>query len=92
MHVAHSMQGGTGPGSCDAVHWLDSLLQYGAHSERLSESVASLCHRLANSIVPWADVRGLIASRIIALDKFPGVHPVGISKALQRVVGRAICK
>ena len=54
MHVARSMQGGSGPGGCEAVHWQDSLVRYGAHSERFHESVASLCHRLANSIVPWA--------------------------------------
>ena len=90
MHVAHSMQGGVGPGGCDAVHGQDSLLRYGAHSERLCESIASLCCRWANSIVLWADVRGLIASHLIALDKCLGVHPVGIGEALLRVVSKAI--
>ena len=91
MHVACSMQGGASPGGCDAVHWQDSLLRYGAHSERLRESVASLCPRLSNFIVPWADVRGLIASHIVGLDKCSAVCPVGIGKALLRVVSRAIC-
>ena len=91
IHVAHLMQGGAGPGGCDAVHWQDSLLCYGAHHERLHKSVASLCHRLANSIVPWADIRGLITSHLIVLDKCPGVRPVGIGEALWRVVSKAIC-
>ena len=82
-----------------AIRWLsekgrgkkeDSLICYGPHNERLHESVASLCHRLANSIVLWAAVRGLIASCLITLDKCPGVHPVGIGEALRRVVGKAI--
>ena len=91
MHVACSMQGEAGPRGCDAIHWQDSLLRYGAHSERLRESVACLCCRLANSIVPWADIRGLIANSLIALDKYPGVHSVGIGEALWRVVSKAIC-
>ena len=91
MHVARLMQGEAGPGGCDAVHWQDSLVRYGAHSERFHQSVTSLCHRLANSIVPWADVRGLIASRIIGLDKCPGVCPAGNDEALLRVVSKAIC-
>ena len=91
MHVAHLMQGGVGPGGCDAVHWQDSLLRYGAHSERLLESIASLYCRWANSIFPWADVRGLITSRFTALDKCLGVRSVGIAEALLIVVSKAIC-
>ena len=73
MHVARSIQGGAGPDGCDANHWQDSLLRYGAHRCRLRESVACLCHKLANSIVPCGDIRGLVASRLKALDKCPCV-------------------
>lgn len=66
MDVARLIQGGAGPGGCDTVNWQDLLLHYGAHSGRLCESVASLCHRLSNSIVLWADIRGMIASHLIA--------------------------
>ena len=27
VRVAHSIQGGAGPGGCDATHWQDSLLR-----------------------------------------------------------------
>ena len=29
VRVARSIQGGAGPGGCDATHWQDSLLRYG---------------------------------------------------------------
>ena len=72
-------------------HWQDSLLRYGAQGAWLRESVASLCRRLANSIVTWSEVRGLVASHLIALDKCPGVRPIGVGKTLRRIIGKVMC-
>ena len=91
LYSARRIQGGAGPGGCDACHWRDVLLHYGAHSERLRDAVAALARRLANSVVPWDDIRALISNRLIALDKCPGVHPIGIGESLRRIIGKAIC-
>ena len=50
------------------------LLQFGAYSFRLRDAVAALARRLLNSIVPWEDISALVANRLIALDKCPGVY------------------
>ena len=90
LSIAHQLQGGAGPGGCDASHWRDVLLRYGTFSAHLRDSVASLC-RLCNSIVPWDSIRALVASHLIALDKCPGVRPIGIGETLHRIIGRAVC-
>jgi len=89
--VAHQLQGGAGPGGCDSSHWRDILLRYGASSARLRDSIAALCRCLCNSVVPWDDIRALVASRLIALNKCPGVRPIGIGETLRRVIGKAVC-
>ena len=38
---------------------------------------------MANSSPPWAAYCALMAFRLVALDKMPGVHPVGIGKTLR---------
>ena len=89
--IAYHIQGGADPGVCQSAHWRDALLQHGSSNGRLREVVAALCRLLCNSIVPWSAIRALLASRLIALDKCPGVCPVGVGKTLQRIVGKTIC-
>ena len=91
LSVAHCIQGGAGPGGCDTGHWRDVLLRFGAHNSKLCDAIAALARRLLNSIVPWDNISALVTNRLIALDKCPGVHPIGIGETLRCVIGKAMC-
>ena len=88
--VARWLRGGAGPGGSDSSAWQDWLLWFGGQSERLPDAVAQLARVIANGLVPWEVIRALLSSRLIALDKCPGVRPIGIGECLRRVMAKAV--
>ena len=88
--AAKRIEGSAGPGGSTATHWQAFLLHYGTHSAKLRDAVAELARRLSNKIVDWKDIRALMSSRLIALDKCPGVRPIAIGEILRRIICRSI--
>ena len=89
--IACRIQESAGPGGCDSSHWQNILLRYSPHSRRLCDSVVSLTRSLANTITDWSSIQALLANRLIALDKSPGVRPIGIGESLRRLIGKVVC-
>eukprot|EP00957_Ditylum_brightwellii_P002946 225093-Ditylum_brightwellii.AAC.1 len=54
--------------------------------------MVSLADWLANTAPPWAAYRALMACRLVALDKCPGVRPVGIGKMVRRLIAKMVIR
>ena len=52
--------------------------------------MAELTRRLTNNLVDWNDIHALPANHLIGLNKYLGVHPIGIGEVLRRILGKAI--
>ena len=87
---ARKLFGSSGPSGSDANHWFDALIRCGLESSRLRELVSQLGNLIANEIISWRKIKALFSCRLIALDKQPGVRPIGIGETLQRLLNKAI--
>ena len=86
--ATHCIQGGAGPGGCDAGHWKDALLCFGAHSSQLCDAIASLARRLLNTIAPWDSIQALVANHLIALDKCLGSIQLALGRLSRGLLAR----
>ena len=86
--VASKISGTAGALGAEAIELQNWLLRFGCASKELRVFVASLADWMANSSPPWAAYRALMAYRLVALDKMPGVRPVGIGETLRRALAK----
>jgi hypothetical protein len=93
--VAKNLTGGAGLGGAEGASLRDWLTMHKKASKDLQHSLAKLATRLQNELVPWPTIRALRAGRLIALDKQPGVRPIGIGDTLYRLLAKSslvVCK
>ena len=89
--AAKKVSGAAGPSGADADLWTRLLCskQFKKKPAELCAAIADVAKKLNTKIVNPQLLRGLVAGRLIPLDKKPGVRPIGIGEVLRRIIARA---
>ena len=88
--AALNTNGSAGPSGIDAVGWRRLCLSFKHHSIDLCNSLSLVAKKLSTEYVDPAGIDSLIASRLIAIDKRPGVRPIAIGETSRRIISKAI--
>jgi hypothetical protein len=84
------MDGAAGPSGLDTTAWKRLCSSFGESSSDLCAAIASVSKRLCTEYVDPICTSALLAGRLIALDKCPGIRPIGVGETLRRIITRAI--
>ena len=92
LEAAKELRGSAGPSGTDGkdLHW--SLCRLGNASSALRSAIADLVSAMANKVLPWEALRGYMASRLIAIDKNPGVRPIGVGEIWRRLFAKVFLR
>ena len=84
--AAINATGSTGPSGLDAHGWRRLCTSFKAASSDLCHSLALVARRICTSYVDTKSLSPLLACRLIALNKNPGVRPIGIGDTARRII------
>ena len=84
-----TMSGAAGPSGLDVSFWKKMCTSFRHESDELCNSVAAVARKLCSKYVDPSGIEALLASRLIALDKNPGVRPIGVGEVCRRLIGKA---
>ena len=87
--LALRSSGAAGPSGIDASGWRRLCSSFSS-SSTLCNALAHVAYRLCTSYVHPSGITALFASRLIALDKYPGVRPIGIGEISRRIISKAV--
>ena len=82
--------GGAGVSQQEDVLWHKMVSGFKDSSASLATALASVAKRLVTEYVEPKGLEALLANRGIAIDKCPGLRPVGVGEMIRRIIGKAV--
>lgn len=92
LEAAKIIRGGSGPSGLDADGWRRILVSrdYGETGTDLRKAIASLIRKVCSVEVKDSSLAPLLASRLVPLNKNPGLRPIGVGEVLRRIMGKVV--
>ena len=84
------IEGSAGLSGVDALGWRRLCTSFQTASSDLCHSLASVVRRISTSFVNPDALWPLLNCHLIALDKNPGVRPIGIGETSRRIIAKAL--
>ena len=88
--TALQTDGAAGPSGLDAAAWKRMSTSFKSIYVDLCDAVAAIGRRICSRFVDPKGLSALVACRLIALDKCPGIRPIGIGETVHRIIGKTI--
>ena len=88
--AALSTFGAGGPSFTDAHFWRRLCTLFKEASASLCHSLSLVAKRMSTTYVNPEGLSALLSCRLIALDKNPGVRPIGICEVVRRIIAKAV--
>ena len=87
---AKRTSGGAGVSQQEDNLWHKMVTAHKEASASLCTALASVAKRLVTEYVDPRGLEALLANRGIAIDKCPGLRPVGVGEMARRIIGKAV--
>ena len=91
-NTAIKTEGGARPSGLDAVSWRRLCTSFKSCSTDLRRALSMVARRIYTTLVDPSGLKAFVARRLVALDKCPGVRPIGIGEVARRIIGKAIAR
>ena len=82
--------GAAGPSGIDVHGWKRMCTSFSTASDNLCHALDLLTRQLCKEFVDPESLTPLLSCRLVALDKNPGVHPIGICEVARRIIAKTI--
>ena len=70
--------------------WHKMVSNHKESSVALTNAIASVARRLSTEFVDTSALEALLANRGVAIDKCPGLRPVGVGEMVRRIIGKSV--
>ena len=90
--VGRHASGSAGPSGLDAEAWKRMLTCFKQSSDHLCNALAAAAYCLCTEDLTGQDLSAFTASRLIPLDKKPGVRPIAVGEVFRRIIYKSVLK